>query len=52
MERIVLATSIEVYSASSILFIFNYRAELTQNISTAESPGRYMQAVVSSNLLL
>ena len=31
---------IEVYSASAFLFIFSYRADVTQNISTAESPDR------------
>ena len=38
MVRLFFATSIEVYSASAFLFIFSYRAEVTQNISTAESP--------------
>jgi len=33
----------EVYSASAFLFIFSYRAEPTQNISTAESPDRCTQ---------
>jgi hypothetical protein len=34
---------LKYYSASAILFIFNYRAEVAQNISTAESPGRWLQ---------
>jgi hypothetical protein len=33
----------EVYSTSAILFIFSYRAKLTQNTSTAESPGRWQK---------
>jgi hypothetical protein len=44
MVRDAFARLIEVYSASAFIFIFSYRAELTQNISTAESPGRRLQA--------
>jgi len=43
MVRLFFVTSIEVYSASAFLFIFSYRAEVTQNISTAENPGRWQQ---------
>jgi hypothetical protein len=38
MVRLFFATSIEIYSASPFLFIFSYRADESQNISTAESP--------------
>jgi len=34
MVRLFFATSNEVHSASSIIFIFSYRAEESQNIST------------------
>jgi hypothetical protein len=40
MVRLVFATSVEVYSASLFLFIFNTGLDVTQNISTAESRGR------------
>jgi hypothetical protein len=49
MVRLFFATSIEVYSASAFLFIFSYRAEVTQNISTAESPDRFLQWGVSGD---
>jgi len=49
MVRLVFATSIEVYSASAIIFIFSYRAErgteYQHDLSRpagAESPGRYV----------
>jgi len=44
MVRLFFSTFIEVYSASGFLFIFSYRADESQNISTAESPDRCLQA--------
>jgi len=43
MVRLFFATSIEIYSASAFLFIFSYRAGVTRNISTAESPDSWLQ---------
>jgi hypothetical protein len=50
MVRLFFATSIEVYSASQLYLSLVTGLDVTQNISTAESPGRCMQAVALSHV--